>query len=50
VDSIDSMTFWIVDTFAKDCLPGGKKASKKKAAAAPVNASASSLSKKARVG
>jgi hypothetical protein len=31
IDAIDSSTFWMVDAFIKDCLPGGKKYSKKKA-------------------
>ncbi len=30
IDAIDSSTFWTVDAFIKDCLPGGKKYSKKK--------------------
>ena len=25
IDAIDPMTFWMVDAFIKDCLPGGKK-------------------------
>lgn len=46
------MTFWTVDSFTKDCLPGGKKQSKaaKKApgAAAPAVGS-DSKAKKARI-
>ncbi len=54
IDSIDPLTFWTVDTFTKDCLPGGRRQSKaaKKpqpaAAAAPFGSD--SKSKKARVG
>ena len=48
IDSIDPTTFWTVDTFAKDCLPGGKKASKKKIPG--VSGGAGGSSKKARIG
>ncbi len=56
IDSIDATTFWTVDTFVKDCLPGGKKATKKKSGAgasggAPVPTGAlDSKAKKARIG
>jgi hypothetical protein len=25
IDSIDNLSFWVVDSFVKDCLPGNKK-------------------------
>ena len=30
IDAIDPTTFWTVDAFIKDCLPGGKKFKKAK--------------------
>jgi hypothetical protein len=54
VDAIDNQTFWVVDVFVKDCLPGGKKATKKGtkqgAGAAPASAGGESRAKKARTG
>ena len=26
IDAVDAATFWVVDAFVRDCLPGGKKA------------------------
>lgn len=56
LDAIDSATFWVVDQFVKECLPGTKKggAAKSKAGsgAAAVGAKASDgarANKKARV-
>ncbi len=28
IDAIDGATFWVVDSFVRDCLPGGKKSKK----------------------
>lgn len=47
VDSIDSATFWIIDAFVKDCLPGGKKATKRKMTST-IGTSDVSKSKRAR--
>lgn len=33
IDAIDPTTFWTVDAFIKDCLPGGKKFKKAKGGA-----------------
>jgi hypothetical protein len=58
VDAIDAASFWTVDAFVKDCLPGAKRAPgvQKKAGAGGAGASAaaaaapdSSKSKKARL-
>ena len=58
IDTIDSATFWTVDTYVKECLPGTKKgAGAKKASlggggkpAGGDAAAAGKASKKARVG
>ena len=49
IDAIDSSTFWMVDAFIKDCLPGGKKYSKKKPLPGGGGAAEQSKAKKSRV-
>ena len=53
IDAIDAATFWTVDAFVKECLPGAKRSAsgKKPAAASSTAAAASSAApaKKARV-
>ena len=53
IDAIDAASFWTVDAFVKECLPGAKRAAggKKSAAGASSAAAApdSSKSKKARI-
>jgi hypothetical protein len=53
IDAIDSSTFWMVDAFIKDCLPGGKKYSKKKGlpsgAGAAAAAAEQNKAKKSRI-
>ena len=57
IDAIDNATFWSVDGFVKDCLPGSKRSggAKKIVAAKPMPAAAASAggeshkAKKARV-
>ena len=56
IDAIDAASFWTVDAFVKECLPGAKRAAGGKkssgggaAAAASAAAPDSSKSKKARI-
>ena len=52
IDAIDSQTFWAVDAFIKDCLPGGKTYSKKKGMSgggAGAAAAEQSKAKKSRI-
>lgn len=50
IDAIDNGTFWAVDGFVKECLPGSKRAGKKAGAAGakPAAADAGPKAKKAR--
>ena len=53
LDAIDNGTFWTVDTFVKECLPGSKKggaaAAAKKAGGGPKASLDGPRAKKARV-